>query len=125
MKHSKFLEATRFWLHVLLDEDNYSGWVSSQQIIFLDELEYDTISKGPSLYMDDLVSYLQKDDSMLPISLGAKLPLLKNQKMWIANHHFIYDGTVQTGFKPKSGIVATAHFYLQAPHLSGAEPHLA
>jgi hypothetical protein len=117
----KVLEATRFWLHVLLDEDNYSGWVCSQQIIFLDELEYDAISKGPSLYIDDLVSYLQKNDSMLPISLGAKLPLLKNQQMRIAKHHFIYDGTVQTGFKPKSGIVATAHFYLQAPHLSGGK----
>jgi len=117
----KILEANRSWLHVLLDEDNYSGWVSTNQIVYLDETEYAEISQEPSGYIEDLVTYLHKNDSMLPISLGAKLPLLRNRQMHVANQHFIYDGTLKTGFKPKSSIVATAHFYLQAPHLSGGK----
>ena len=39
----KILEANRSWLHVLLDEDNYSGWVSTNQIVYLDETEYSEI----------------------------------------------------------------------------------
>ncbi len=114
------LENTGEWIKVILDEDNYEGWVSRNQIKLISEEEYTTVSSQSSKYCHELVSHVQINEDFIPITLGAKI-LTSDINNKLLGNTFLSECDSVEGAKNKQEIVRTAYYYLNSPHLWGGK----
>ncbi len=108
------------WVKVNLDFDNYEGWIYINQINELSETEYLKIKESNSHTLNELITFLtDQNNNLQTISLGASLPLFKDNTFQIADEIFEPEGMVNHGELLKSNLIKTAHLFLNTPFLWG------
>ena len=108
------------WFKVNLDFDNYEGWIYINQINELSETEYLKIKESNLYTLNELITFLtDQNNNLQTISLGASLPLFKDNIFQISDKIFEMEGMVNHGELLKSNLVKTAHLFLNTPFLWG------
>jgi len=114
-EHFKILETRKHWSKVRVAFDKQEGWMLNRQMDFIAKEEYEKIHKGPKRYSADLVSYVERKNSILvPILLGSSIHTSKNE-----NPKF--DGNLIGSKQEKSHLIKTALLYLNSPELWGGK----
>ena len=107
---------------IVLDYDKYEGWVSKNQVEIINEVNHQIILQSDKNYTNELINYLtEQNNSLTPISLGASLPIIKENIFTINKKQFFYEGDNKTGVFNKNEIIKTAYLYLNAPFLWGGK----
>ncbi len=110
------------FFNIILNDDKYEGWVSKNQTEIINKEFYQIINNSDSIFSNELINYLtSQNNSLTPISLGASLPLLKENNFTINTNHYFFEGDNKTGNFNKSNIIKTAYLYLNAPFLWGGK----
>ncbi len=111
----KVLESRKKWSRIRLAFDGYEAWIDNKQFLFIEEENYNDISRQTPIVCEDLVDMIStKDNQMLSIVMGSSLNGLA-----ILNHDF--DGSsVETKFT-KDNLINTALLYLNTPYLWGGK----
>ena len=119
-EHFGVLEVQKQWSRIILQFDDYEGWVDTKQYQLISENSYDQLSKDAIILNADLVEYVSAPNNILiPIPLGSSLSFLNHSEINIEN--FEFEGMKVSGIKPKINIVNTALMYLNAPYLWGGK----
>ncbi len=119
-EHFEVLEVQKQWSRIILQFDDYEGWVDTKQYQLISENSYDQLSKDAIILNADLVEYVSAPNNILiPIPLGSSLSFLNHSEINIEN--FEFEGMKVSGIKPKINIVNTALMYLNAPYLWGGK----
>ncbi|RXR28864.1 hydrolase Nlp/P60 [Flavobacterium piscinae] len=119
-EHFEILEQLKQWFKIRLQYDNYEGWIDSKQCQIISDSDFNEISNSAQILNHDLVEYVTtKDNSLIPIPIGASLTFLNFDAININN--FEFEGLKVTGTKPKSELIKTAYLYLNAPYLWGGK----
>jgi hypothetical protein len=111
----------RQWTRVRCQEDNFVGWVSSQQLEEITPSEFETYQKNFAFVLD-LVHPAQKEDAFIPLCLGARLPNFDGIRFTIGPGTYSFSG--QAVFPEDISsypqlILKIARKYLEAPMLWG------
>ena len=105
---------------IVLDFDDYEGWICNKQFKFLTEDQYNELSDQNIVLSSDLVEYIYGEKNVLiPIPLGASISFLNISIINVEN--FAFDGLKISGIKQKSNLINTAFMYLNAPYLWGGK----
>ncbi|WP_165525637.1 C40 family peptidase, partial [Psychrobacter pygoscelis] len=81
---------------------------------------FNTLSKEAAILNSDLVEYISaRNNSLIPITLGASLSFLNHADINVENYEF--EGLKISGIKPKANLVSTAYLYMNAPYLWGGK----
>ncbi|MEN8124015.1 MAG: C40 family peptidase [Bacteroidota bacterium] len=116
------IETNNDFFKIALDYDKYEGWISKDQVEFINKEYYQLVNKSEKIYTNELVNYLtEQNNSLTPISLGASLPLLKENIFTINKKQFFFEGDNKSGVFNKNEIIKTAYLYLNAPFLWGGK----
>lgn len=108
------------WLKINLDFDHYEGWVNANQILKLEENNYNETKKNNSNVLNELITYFSdQNNNLQTLSLGASLPFYNNHNFQILNQKYNFEGTVNTGKILKNKLVRTAYLFLNTPFLWG------
>ena len=119
-EHFEVLEVQKQWSRIILQFDDYEGWVDTKQYQLISENSYDQLSKDAIILNADLVEYVSAPNNILiPIPLGSSLSFLNHSEINIEN--FDFEGMKVSGIKSKTNIVNTALMYLNAPYLWGGK----
>ncbi|PHN07614.1 C40 family peptidase [Flavilitoribacter nigricans] len=111
----------RQWTRVRCQEDNFVGWVATQQLEEITPSEFESYQKQYAFVLD-LVHPAQKDDAFIPLSLGARLPNFDGMRFNIGSHSYSFTGQAvfpeDITAQPQL-ILKIARRYLHAPLLWG------
>lgn len=118
-------EETEEWFKISTTFDSYVCWLNKKQHSPLSESVFNKINGSKVKCNGDLVQIIKnkKQNTNIPITIGASLPLLKDHDMQLDTYHFSFDGTaVDTGVKNDAQkIVQTAYLFLNSPYLWGGK----
>jgi len=118
----KIIDSEDQWIKIILDFDQYEGWIQSNQVLGIDEDTYQKIKSNNINYSNELVTFISdQKNGLQTISLGATLPFFKNNTFKLAENAFDFDGMTISGKSNKSNLVNTAYMYLNAPFLWGGK----
>ncbi len=118
----KIINSNTYFVKIVSDYDKYEGWVSKNQAEIIDEKFYQQINQSEKIFTNELINYLtEQNNSLIPISIGTSLPLLKENNLSINKKQFFFEGDNKIGVFNKSEIVKTAYLYLNAPFLWGGK----
>ncbi len=111
----------RQWTRVRCQEDNFVGWVATQQLEEITPSEFEDYQKQYAFVLD-LVHPAQKDDAFIPLTLGARLPNFDGMRFAIGSHSYSFTGQAvfpeDITAQPQL-ILKIARRYLHAPMLWG------
>ncbi|UYW02054.1 C40 family peptidase [Flavobacterium agricola] len=115
----KITEEQGSWYKIVLEYDQYEGWVDAKQVFKISETSFATLQKTPLAVSGDIIEYVSAENGLLlPIHLGSDLRFLSLPD--INTFNFSFDGTLYQG-KNKEVILNTAYLYLNAPYLWGGK----
>lgn len=119
------IENTDDWLKIKTHFDDYECWLNTKQHHRIQENTFKHLEKQSSIYNTELVQVIHdlKHNSHFPITLGARLPLYKNNKAHIEEDEFEFSGTSEVFQQNKTAkeLISTAYLLLQAPYLWGGK----
>ncbi|MGY8920598.1 MAG: SH3 domain-containing protein, partial [Flavobacteriales bacterium] len=111
----KVLESRKKWSRIRLAFDGYEAWIDNKQFLFIEEENYNDISRQTPIVCEDLVDMIStKDNQMLSIVMGSSLNGLA-----ILNHDF--EGSSVEAKFAKDNLIDTALLYLNTPYLWGGK----
>lgn len=110
----KVLEQRKYWSKIRLDFDNCEGWLANNQYLEITETAFKELQFEPLMLSSDLVEFVNHNNTLITIPLGATLNGLK-----LLNHQ--HDGRTVFEIKPKTHLVETAFTFLNAPYLCGGK----
>ncbi|MGX1930613.1 C40 family peptidase [Flagellimonas sp. 2504JD4-2] len=112
----KVLEKRKFWSRIRVAYDGCEGWVTNNQIRFIQEEDYEVLnSQDNSKISSDIISHICTEDEMLlPILLGSVISVTG-----LLGHTF--EGNCVNGTTEKENLVDTALLYLKAPYQKGGK----
>ena len=111
----KVLESRKKWSRIRLAYDTYEAWIDNKQFLFIEEENYNNISKQTPIVCEDLVDMVStQDNQMISIVMGSSLNALD-----ILNHEF-EGSSVQEKFA-KDNVINTSLLYLNTPYLWGGK----
>jgi len=111
----KVLESRKKWSRIRLAFDSYEAWIDNKQFLFIEEENYNDISRQTPIVCEDLVDMVYtKDNQMLSIVMGSSLNGLA-----ILNHDF--EGSSVEAKFAKDNLINTALLYLNTPYLWGGK----
>ncbi len=111
----KVLESRKKWSRIRLAYDTYEAWIDNKQFLFIEEENYNDISKQTPIVCEDLVDMVStQDNQMISIAMGSSLNALD-----LLNHEF-EGSSVQEKFA-KDNVINTALLYLNTPYLWGGK----
>ncbi len=111
----KVLESRKKWSRIRLAYDTYEAWIDNKQFLFIEEENYNDISKQTPIVCEDLVDMVStQDNQMISIVMGSSLNALD-----LLNHEF-EGSSVQEKFA-KDNVINTALLYLNTPYLWGGK----
>lgn len=112
-EHFKVLENRKHFSRIRKAYDAFEGWVQNDQFIFINKEVFHNLETSPKKYSTDLVSFVEsKKGTLIAILMGSSLGGIKNLQ-----HTF--DGKIVEEKKPKTSLIPTALYYMEAPFLSG------
>ncbi|WP_028890798.1 C40 family peptidase [Tenacibaculum sp. 47A_GOM-205m] len=121
-EHFQVIEKSKKWSKIRLDFDSYEGYIDNKQYEEISEEIHTLLSKEKKHYAGELIDFITDNNSNLTtISMGARLPLFKDNTININNTSFFYDGKVCGNKLDKSTIVETAFLFLNVPYLWGGK----
>ncbi|MCF6278797.1 MAG: C40 family peptidase [Flavobacteriaceae bacterium] len=116
----KVTDSNNQWVKVILDFYFYEGWVSKNEIILLQEDDYNEIFTKNKTVSNELVTYISDQKNSLQIlTLGASLPHFKKNKFKLLEQQFDFDGNTNSNKLTKANLVNTTYMYLNTPFLWG------
>ena len=119
-EHFEIIEVEKNWSKIKLHFDQYEGWIDCKQYQLLSNENYNLLCKEAIVLNCDLVEYVSnKNNVLIPITLGASLSFLNHADINSENYEF--EGLKISGIKSKNNIVTTSHLYLNAPYLWGGK----
>lgn len=111
----KVLESRKKWSRIRLAFDGYEAWIDNKQFLFIEEENYNDISRQTPIVCEDLVDMVStKDKQMLSIVMGSSL-----NGLTILNHDF--EGSSVEAKFAKDNLIDTALLYLNTPYLWGGK----
>ena len=111
----KVLESRKKWSRIRLAFDSYEAWIDNKQFLFIEEENYNDISRQTPIVCEDLVDMVStKDNQMLSIVMGSSLNGLA-----ILNHDF--EGSSVEAKFAKDNLINIALLYLNTPYLWGGK----
>ena len=111
----KVLVSRKKWSRIRLAFDSYEAWIDNKQFLFIEEENYNDISRQTPIVCEDLVDMVYtKDNQMLSIVMGSSLNGLA-----ILNHDF--EGSSVEAKFAKDNLINTALLYLNTPYLWGGK----
>jgi len=115
----KIVDVQGSWSKIILDYDQYEGWIDTKQLHKISEENYLKLQETPMLVSADIIEYVSTINGMLiPIHLGSDLRFLKISA--INTFGFNFEGHYNTTFS-KNTILETAFLYLNAPYMWGGK----
>lgn len=119
-EHFSILEENLKWSKIMLQFDDYEGWIDNKQFKKISEEQFSQLSKESIVLSSDLIEYITSPNNLLmPVGLGSSLSFLNYNA--INTENFSFEGLKISGIKPKSNIINTAFMYLNAPYLWGGK----
>lgn len=114
-EHFKILESRKHWSKIRVAFDKREGWILNTQLDFITKEVFEDIQKKPKHHVADLISYVERDNSMLvPIVLGSVTNTITTDKT-------VFEGSPIKRRQEKANLVKTALLYLNAPELWGGK----
>lgn len=122
-EHYTVLESREDWLYIKTAVDHYECWISGKQHTRIPENLFKQLEKQDTVYVNELVQVIhdKKLHSRFPISIGATLPLFKNNTASFESFDFGFEGTTCLSSQKKTSkeILNSAFLFLNAPYLWG------
>ncbi|MFD0797158.1 NlpC/P60 family protein [Maribacter chungangensis] len=113
-EHFKVLESRKRWSKIRVAFDKREGWVLNTQLDFITRDEYDQIQHAPKNYASELISYVERQSSMLvPVLIGSCI----NEKL----SQVKFEGNLISSRQVKDNLIKIALLYLNAPELWGGK----
>jgi len=113
------------WLKIVTFYDQYPCWISKKQYQPLSESWYNKFKKLSPELTTELVQIItdNRTQSSYPITIGASLPFLVNNRLRFDSYDFTFDGksSSQGEKKTSNHLIATALLFLNAPYLWGGK----
>lgn len=114
-EHFKILESRKLWSKIRVTFDKREGWILNRQLDFITKEEFDEVHTKTKQFAADLISYIERDNSMLvPILLGSTVNTFKNGNIE-------FEGNVVVSKQEKGNLIKVALLYLNAPELWGGK----
>lgn len=111
----KVLESSKKWTRISLSYDDYEGWIDNKQFLLISKDDYTSLGKLSLMLSSNLVDIIiTAKKELFSICLGSHI----NTTIYL-NHKF--EGNSISGSQPKSGIIESAHLYLNSPYLWGGK----
>jgi hypothetical protein len=121
-------EITESWLKILTTFDNYECWINVKQHSKISETVFMRLQKEDPAYSSELIQVISNKltKADFPITIGGRLPFLKDKKTGFDNLEFFFDGqsTLASKKNSTSEIISTAFLFLNAPYLWGGKSPL-
>lgn len=121
----RVLEQTENWLKVQTAYDDYECWINSRQHTVISEKAFLQITKSTPLLSSELVQVVndQSNQTGFPITIGATLPLLKDQVCSFDSFTYSFEGAVASMAQKRTAkeIISTAFLFLNTPYLWGGK----
>lgn len=118
-------EENEDWVKIKNAADNYESWINKKQHSPLSEIFFKKINENEKFCNGDLVQVIKNksNNNNIAVTIGANLPLLKNNEMVFDNYHFAFDGSaINLKDKKDAGkIIQTAYMFLNSPYLWGGK----
>jgi hypothetical protein len=120
--HFKILEVKMQWLYIQVAFDGYQGWIDKKQMKPISADFYKLLEEETPTYIYELLNSITlKDNSLMPISFGARLPIFKDNILKMYDIEYRIDSDIISGKQDKSKIVEIAFNYLNTPYLWGGK----
>ncbi len=125
------LESTteKKWIRIKIKDDDYEGWISSNQSYALSEEQFNQLHKLNKYYVSSILGLVRTNDNIFPILCGSvfySLPIHK-KLMVINNTPFNIDSTsLLDSSSPPSDrheLITFAFSFLNTPYLWGGRTH--
>ncbi len=121
-EHLTVLEKTKKWSKIRVHFDGYEGFIDNKQYLEIDENDFDSLSQSEFYYSSEILNYVTDSGNYLStISIGSRLPFLKNHHFKIADRALYYEGATVQGILNKKEIVHKAFLFLNTPYLWGGK----
>ncbi len=124
----KVSQITENWLKIITAFDNYECWINIKQHNKISEATYNRLQKDTPIYNTELIQIISNKvtQSDFPITIGARLPFLKENKVSFDNFVFGFEGQTPIASQIKSAveITSTAFLFINAPYLWGGKSPL-
>lgn len=111
----------RQWVKVRCCEDNFVGWIASNQIEIITPSEYETYRENFA-FVFELFEPAMAEDHFLPLTLGARLPNFDGMLFTLGENKFTFSGRAvfpQDVQRDPEILVKLAKKYLNVPYLWG------
>jgi gamma-D-glutamyl-L-lysine dipeptidyl-peptidase len=129
----RILFSEKGWANVQLAYDDYTGWITLNQVQLLSEKEFLYFFNAETAVSLDLVQLIsnQTRNTIAPLIIGSSLPGYIKGDFTILNDHYFYDGAVAEvspfdiistqldHSRAKHTIISDSMLYLNAPYLWG------
>jgi len=113
------------WIRIITAYDEYECWISRKQHFKLSETIFRLLKKQNHQYSGELVQVIsdKKTGTTFPLTIGAHLPLIQNNRLQFDGEEFEFDGQVTDGQikKTTKDLISTAFLFLHAPYLWGGK----
>ncbi len=123
--HYSVAEITESWTKIITAFDNYECWINNKQHTKITEATFTKLQKEVPVYSSEFIHSISNKltQSEFPITIGGRLPFLKDKKISFDNFVFGFEGKINSGSEKKSAaeIIATANLFLNAPYLWGGK----
>lgn len=114
-------EAKGNWVKVILQYDNYPGWVDKRQLAPVSNDKMQTVKSSTAFVSGDLVQIAVFNKNVVcPVVIGSSLPLYNNNKFFIGESEYSFEGNaIDSGIVKRERILDFAYMYLNSPYLWG------
>ena len=110
------------WLKIKILFDDYEGWINSNQVLAISDIEFGHFSQQVS-YVAEPFGLFVSDNQPFPIAIGAEVHHLDENHIFelTPNHKFIVEEDLIEGKQPKSRVIELAFKYINTPYLWGGK----
>ncbi len=119
------LEENEEWIKIKNASDNYESWINKKQHFPLSETSFKKMCDTEMYCNGDLVQVIKNKttNNNIAVTIGAHLPMFKNNELVFDNYNFGFDGTAISIKEKKEAdkIIQTAYMFLNSPYLWGGK----